>query len=215
MWPTSWTTVSRISRTASPRVARRRIGPRKIAIWAGRLETVGPGRRTALRGRSRRAPRRRACRSRRSPRRRLVLDGHDDVLEVLRNGPAEATPPRRRPRTSAIRGSSCGIASDDADDVTAGSGIRTPISVADRQSAAEQPRSSRCRGHRRGRLLTSASFLAVSTTNAGSQGLPRWGTGARYGVSVSTSIASSGSPAAAARMFSAARNVIMPEKDTR
>ncbi len=43
MWPTSWTTVSRISRTASPRVAQlRRMGPRKIAIWAGRLETMVP-----------------------------------------------------------------------------------------------------------------------------------------------------------------------------
>ena len=41
MWPTSWTTVSRISRTASPRVSQqRRIGPRKIAIWAGRLVTI-------------------------------------------------------------------------------------------------------------------------------------------------------------------------------
>ncbi len=63
--------------------------------------------------------------------------------------------------------------------------------------------------------LTSASFFAVATTKAGSQGFPRCGTGARNGVSVSTSMASSGRPAAAARMFSAARNVIIPEKDTR
>ena len=39
---------------------------------------------------------------------------------------------------------------------------------------------------------SSASFLAVSTTKAGSQGFPRWGTGARNGVSVSTIRDSSG-----------------------
>src|SRR6185295_1086161 len=64
-------------------------------------------------------------------------------------------------------------------------------------------------------FLTSASFLAVSTTKAGSQGRPRCGTGARKGVSVSTRSASRGSAAAASRMLSAGRNVIIPEKEMR
>jgi len=60
-----------------------------------------------------------------------------------------------------------------------------------------------------------ATDSAVSTRKAGSEDFPRCGTGARKGVSVSMSIPSSGRPAAASRMLSAARKVIIPEKETR
>ena len=99
MCPISWTTVSRISRIASPRVAQqRRIGPRKIAICAGRSETDRvPLEVRARRERFRRARPRRACRSRRSPRR--------------------SAPPRRRRRCSRGTAGTAGHAGESLLDV--------------------------------------------------------------------------------------------------
>ena len=59
------------------------------------------------------------------------------------------------------------------------------------------------------------SAIAVPTmpTCAGSFGLPRWGTGARNGESVSTSMRSSGQMRAASRRSAAFLNVTMPLND--
>ena len=51
-------------------------------------------------------------------------------------------------------------------------------------------------------------------TQAGRFGLPRWGSGARYGLSVSISIRSSGQSRAAAWTSGAPLNVTMPENDS-
>ncbi len=134
----------------------------------------------------------------------LLLDGHDDVFQIL--------PKDGRDRGERLL---------DAGLELGGAGMTCPTEAREGLTAVPLRK-------RRSKFavvaaatvststpLTSASFFAVSTTNAGSHGLPRCGTGERNGVSVSTSIASRGRPAAAERMFSAARNVIIPEKDTR
>ena len=56
---------------------------------------------------------------------------------------------------------------------------------------------------RRRRRARAASAAPTIETNAGSLGLPRCGTGARYGLSVSTNTRSAGASAAAARTSSA------------
>ena len=61
-----------------------------------------------------------------------------------------------------------------------------------------------------GRPMASASAAPTSTTQAGWFGRPRCGTGARYGLSVSTRIRSSGQRAAAARTSAADGNETMP-----
>ena len=55
-----------------------------------------------------------------------------------------------------------------------------------------------------------AATTLDATVHAGSFGFPRGGTGARYGLSVSTNIRSAGASAAAARMSSAVLNDTMP-----
>src|SRR5262249_35723534 len=61
--------------------------------------------------------------------------------------------------------------------------------------------------------LSVATAAAGAATKAGSLRLPRYGTGARYGASVSTSSRSSGSSRAIARRSSALRNVTMPDSE--
>ena len=63
---------------------------------------------------------------------------------------------------------------------------------------------------------SSASFSAVWTSNAGSLGRTfRFGSGLRYGQSVSSNMRSAGAYRAAACMASAFLNVTMPENDNR
>ncbi len=62
--------------------------------------------------------------------------------------------------------------------------------------------------------LTSASARAVWATKAGSLRLPRCGTGARKGASVSTSMRSSGTARATSRSASEFLKVATPEKET-
>src|SRR4051812_44502761 len=61
---------------------------------------------------------------------------------------------------------------------------------------------------------SSATKAAVSATNAGSQGFPRCGTGARNGESVSTNIWSRGSHLAVSWRSWAFLNVTIPDKET-
>src|SRR5664280_2018037 len=63
-------------------------------------------------------------------------------------------------------------------------------------------------------FLTCATVSEISFTNAGSQRWPRWGTGARYGQSVSSMNLSGGAAATASRTFCEFLKVTMPVKLT-
>jgi hypothetical protein len=60
---------------------------------------------------------------------------------------------------------------------------------------------------------SSATRFAVWTTYAGSHGFPRSGTGARYGLSVSTRMRSSGAHRATSWIAAALLNVTIPENE--